>query len=135
MHDVCLDWPLQKWFDHKVPKTSLAPNLIETHLAKADYREMKPSFVLSWIGGTVSFNAKKEILSVNNKRDTLEIECAKDAGKWLEKLLTEISPSSSIKRNYKSVQANYETAGLKDFLLFWYSGTMDEVREAGLLVL
>lgn len=135
MHGVCLDWPLKKWFDHKVPKTSLPPNLIETHLAKADYREMKPSFILSWIGGAVSFNAKREIITVNSKRDTLEIECAKDAGKWLEKLLTEISPSSSIKTNYKSVQANYETAGLKDFLLFWYSGTMDEIREAGLLIL
>ena len=135
MHGVCLDWPLKKWFDHKVPKTSLPPDLIESYLAKADYREMKPSFILTWIGGAVTFNSKKQLLTINSKRESLEIECAKNHGEWLEKLFSEISPSQSIKTNYKSVQAHYEAAGLEDFLLFWYSGTMDEIREAGLLVL
>ena len=135
MHGVCLDWPLKEWFDHKVPKTSLPPDLIESYLAKADYREMKPSFILTWIGGAVSFSSKKQLLTINSKRETLEIECDKTHGEWLEKLLSEIPPSKSIKTNYKAVQAHYETAGLEEFLLFWYSGTMDEVREAGLLVL
>ena len=135
MHGVCLDWPLHKWFDHKVPKTSLAPDLIESFLAKTDYREMKPSFILTWIGGSVSFNSEKELLTIHSKTDTLEIACAREQGQWLEKLLSDISPVQSIKTNYKAVQTNYEAAGLTDFLLFWYSGTMDEVREAGLLVL
>lgn len=96
---------------------------------------MKPSFILTWIGGAVTFNSKKQLLTINSKRESLEIECAKNHGEWLEKLFSEISPSQSIKTNYKSVQAHYEAAGLEDFLLFWYSGTMDEIREAGLLVL
>jgi hypothetical protein len=32
MHGACYEFPLQKWFEFKIPKTSIAPNYIQTQL-------------------------------------------------------------------------------------------------------
>ncbi len=42
MHGSCLDYPLQKWFDFKVPKTTVAPDYIVKSLEEVEYTAAKP---------------------------------------------------------------------------------------------
>lgn len=32
MHDLCLDWPVQRWFEYKVPKSTLPANYIQKRI-------------------------------------------------------------------------------------------------------
>ncbi len=133
LHGVCLDWSLSKWFDHKVPKTSLSPTLIKDYLAKPDFREMKPNYAVIWIGGAVSFDASKNQLVIHSKLESHYISADTDQGTWLAKTLLELKPENGT-TTYSSLQKKYEDSGLTDFLLFWYSGLVDELREVGLIV-
>ncbi len=48
MHGNCLDYPLQKWFDFKVPKTTVAPDYIVKSLEEVEYTAAKPSSKIIW---------------------------------------------------------------------------------------
>ncbi len=135
MHGVCLDHPLQEWFDHKVPVTSLPADLIESYLARPDGRDIKPTNMLLWIGGPVSYDDQRAMLMISNKQETLEIRCPKPEGHWLSSILFSMSPVSRTPFTYQQLQQDYELHQFNDFTLFWYGSLMEELKEAGLLVL
>ena len=135
MHGICLDHPLQEWFEHKVPATSLAPDLIETFLSRPDRREIKASDKIVWIGGTVGYDMDRTTLTVANKHEHLEIRCALREGQWLASILHSLKPSSGATYTYQLLQEDYQRHELPDFTLFWYGAVMERLKEAGLLVL
>jgi len=51
MHGICFDFPLQEWFDFKVPNTTHPSNLIEKAVEQYDEKEIKPSTKVIWMGG------------------------------------------------------------------------------------
>lgn len=42
MHGACFEYPLQKWFDVKVPRTTVAPDHISAILEKEEYAAVNP---------------------------------------------------------------------------------------------
>src|SRR6185503_10791897 len=50
MHGTHLDDPLQKWFDFKVPKTSVDPGFIVNALNEPDTAAAKPTAKIVWLG-------------------------------------------------------------------------------------
>jgi radical SAM superfamily enzyme YgiQ (UPF0313 family) len=134
MHAIGLEQPLHKWFDHKVPKTSLPPGLIEGFLAEPEFRETKPNHVLLWTGGPLHYDATAKVLVVNMRQDTLEIPIAQAEGRWLAEMLLAFEPTQSISFTYANLQEAHERQGLRNFPQLWFGNAMEALREVGLLV-
>ncbi|OYX98025.1 MAG: radical SAM protein, partial [Sphingobacteriia bacterium 35-40-5] len=50
MHGICFDYPLQEWFEHKVPKTKVDPEFIMKSLSKEESFLLKPDAKIVWLG-------------------------------------------------------------------------------------
>ncbi len=135
MHGVCLDHPLQNWFDHTVPETSLSPDLIASYLALPHGREIQARNFLIWIGGPVSYDSTLSALRISTKQESIQIECPDAEGQWLASVLVSMVPKNTPSMTYQQLHENYNKHNLSDFTLFWYGETMEELKEIGLLVL
>jgi hypothetical protein len=142
MHGHGLDYPLQKWFDFPIPKTSIAPDHILQALTDEEYLPSKPGTKWIWIGEkpsvTIQSKSKKgqhweiAVLTFQTLKDELEIKTDKDKGLWLADFL-----STSTKKNdlisYQQILDSYTAAGFGDFELFWDNKPMNTLFKAGLL--
>ncbi|WP_339834393.1 B12-binding domain-containing radical SAM protein [uncultured Flavobacterium sp.] len=144
MHGICFDYPLQDWFDFKIPNTKIKPDFIYNALQNELDFNTKPSAKIVWIGGKPTYEiftkSKKgnswEMmqLTFHDKKNATEITLEKEKGAWLIETLEKISISSNNKMTFSQLKVDYET-NLEDFELFWYSKSVNSLREIGLLVL
>ncbi len=134
MHGFCLDHPLDNWFDHPVPKTSLPPSLIKNYLDKPRVRDMKDDYKLVWIGGPIVYLAHESGLQIFSKQSSSFISVAENLGQWLVRLLTDITSDTGLQISYKQVKENYLESGFDEWGLFWYGEVMEELKGLGLLV-
>lgn len=144
MHGICFDYPLQDWFDFKIPNTKIKSDFIYNALQNESEFNTKPSAKIVWIGGKPSFeiltktkkgNSWKMIkLTFQDKKNVTEITVEKEQGEWLLQALEKISITSNAKVTFSQLKSDYEE-NLEDFELFWYSKAINSLREIGLLVL
>jgi len=145
MHGICFDYPLQDWFEFKIPKTTIPSDFIYNALEKESDFNTKPSAKIVWIGGkptTEIFTKSKkgnswEMMRMvfHDKRETFDITTEKEKGEWLLSIWNKLSVTADRKITFNEVKSDYENAGLEDFELFWYSKPINVLREFGLLIL
>lgn len=142
MHGACLDFPLQKWFDFKIPRTTVAPGTIQqaisdndpgfpansklVYLGKTPRQEIftKTKKGTSWEQMSLSFHSHQSM-------HTISVEPAK--GAWLVQMLQQIAVHGGNATTIAQVKASYEAAGLEDFELFWDNKPVNTLYKAGLL--
>jgi hypothetical protein len=144
MHGICLDYDLQEWFDFKIPKTTIHPDFIIDALEEETNFIGKPNAKVVWLGGkpTVSSFVKTKKgtswemmqLTFYDKKETFVIQTNRKEGEWLVKILDVISVSNSKTTQFQELKADFESE-LEDFELFWYSKSMNSLKEFGLLSL
>ena len=144
MHGICFDYPLQDWFEFKVPRTKVPHDYIYKVLQEEDRFSIKPTAKIIWLGSKPSatyFTKNKKgrtyevaELSFHTKKDTFNIQTGKDQGMWLTNLLESCSVSSASKITVQQAKLSYEEV-MEDFELFWYSKPVNTLRESGLLLL
>ncbi|MEP6793923.1 MAG: radical SAM protein, partial [Saprospiraceae bacterium] len=134
MHGIGLDHPLQNWFEHQVPDTTLGDDLIQKYLDKPQGREMKSSHMIVWIGGPVRYDAEHNVIKISTKQEGIEMKCPVAEGLWLESVLGTMTPSLQSSLTYQELQADYISHQLPDFTIFWYGEIMEGLKEIGLLV-
>nr|WP_294933835.1 radical SAM protein [uncultured Flavobacterium sp.] len=145
MHGICFDYPLQDWFDFKIPRTTVKPDFIYNCLEKENGFNVKPNAKIVWIGGrpiTESFTKNKKgnswemmKMTFHDKREVFDITVEKEKGEWLSTLLEKAAATNEKKLTFSEVKTHYENASLEDFELFWYSKQLNVLRDYGLLVL
>jgi len=145
MHGACLDYPLHKWFDFKIPKTTIAPDFIIKALEEDVYTAGKPNTKIVLIGNMPKVEhytkSKKgntwEMTSFTfqTKTETFTININQPEGLWFEALLPQISVNNAKMMTLQEVKQSYEAAGLEDFELFWDNKPMNTIYKAGLLQL
>jgi radical SAM superfamily enzyme YgiQ (UPF0313 family) len=135
MHGICLDHPLQNWFEFDIPETTLPADLIEHYLQQPNGREMKATQLLVWIGGPVSYDIFSGMLIIEGKKETISIPCREAYGLWLTRMLQEMTPGHERAINWQTFQEAYIREGFEDAVLFWYGKVMESLKESGLLVL
>ncbi|HEY0046247.1 MAG TPA: B12-binding domain-containing radical SAM protein [Flavobacterium sp.] len=145
MHGMCYDYPLQDWFDFKIPRTTIDPNFIAD--ASQEERELaiKPNAKVVYLGTfpfvEISTKNKKgkrrdvATLTFHTKRDVVEIALDQQNGEWLVKTLKLVSAANDKLRTLKELKDSYESETGFDFELFWFSKPVYKLRENGLLVL
>ena len=145
MHGVCFDFPLQDWFDFKVPRTKIPHDYISNVLHEDDGFNIKPTAKIVWTGSmpqTEFFTKSKKgrtfetaSLTFHDKKESFNIQTSKEQGEWLAGLLVKIM-SSEKPMTFAQVKQDYESVeDLEDFELLWYSKPVNTLREYGLLVL
>ena len=145
MHGACLDHPLNKWFDFKVPRTSVPPDYIEKALQDDDYGLAKPTTKVVWLGkqptSEITTKSKKgatwEVCSLTfqGRKDTMNIKVAPEQGLWLAGMLRTLADAGMKTWSLQEVKDNYEAAGLEDFELFWDNKPVSGLYRTGLLQL
>ena len=145
MHGICFDYPLQDWFEHKVPKTKVHPSHIEQALIKDDSYIIKPDAKIVWLGTNpelkILTKSKKgrhwEVteLKFYEKKGFFSIQTAKEQAEWLIQFLQKISPDNKQFINFREAKEDYERLIGEDFEPFWYGKAINTLRQNGLLVL
>lgn len=145
MHGLCLDDPLQKWFEFKVPKTKVTPDYITNCLTEDAYSAPKPTAKIVWLGKTPAVQTitktKKgsswEVASLTfqNRKEKANISVAPEQGIWLAEMLEKLSIANPKTYTLKEVMDSYEAAGLEDFELFWDNKPVNSLYKFGLLKL
>jgi len=145
MHSIGFDVPLNKWFDFKTPKTSIAPTYISALLNEEEYIATNSTTKVVWLGNapiietytkTKKGNQWEECtLTFETKKETLTIKTDKAQGLWLSTILANITIQNSKTLTLQQVKENYEAAGLNDFELFWDNKPVNTLYKAGLLQL
>jgi hypothetical protein len=145
MHGICFDYPLQDWFDFKIPNTKINPDYIYECLQEENHLQTKPNAKIVWIGGSpfaeVFTKSKKgnswEMmkLTFHDKRESFDVTVEKEKGEWLKLLLDKIAVTNDKRNSFQEIKADFENSGLEDFELFWFSKPMQTLKESNLLVL
>ena len=144
MHGICFDYPLQDWFDFKIPNTKIPPNYISSILDKQMDFSIKPSAKIIWLGGIpeveVYTKSKKgnswQIMELifQTKISNFQISIEEEKGKWLLVLLEKVSILDNSLKTIHEIKTDFES-NFDDFELFWYSKTVQVLRHNGLLLL
>ncbi|GAA4329598.1 radical SAM protein [Flaviaesturariibacter amylovorans] len=143
MHGACFDYPLHKWFDFKVPRTTIAPDHIRKAIEEPELTPGSGNQRVLWLGKTprveTYMKSKKgaqwEVctLTFATQRSELSVSVEPAAGNWLAGLLPRIGVDVPKGLTYTAVKADYEAAGLEDFELFWDNKPVNTLYKAGLL--
>jgi hypothetical protein len=143
MHAACFDYPLQKWFEFKVPKTSITPDYIRKAIEEPEYSPSNASSKVIWLGKRprteVLVKSKKgnqwEVMSLTfqTKKTAVAISVEPEKGAWLENMLLKLSVYNPATFTIQMIKADYEKAGLEDFELFWDNKPVNTLYKAGLL--
>jgi radical SAM superfamily enzyme YgiQ (UPF0313 family) len=145
MHGAHFDYPLHKWFDFKVPKTTVASDYIVNLLENEEYVTVKPTAKIIWLGTTPElehFTKSKKgqqwemtTLSFHGKKEKGSITVNREHGLWLAKMLPLLSAHKLKQWTVQEVKENYEAAGLPDFELLWDNKPVNSLYKFGLLQL
>ncbi len=141
MHGACFDYPLQKWFEFKIPKTTVAPNYIQTQIDAVEIGAT--NYKAIWIGldpvSTLVQRSKKGSkweemnLKFETNKNTISINIEPEKGTWLTQLLPKLNASISNGMTLADIKADYAIAGLDGFDLFWDNKPVSALHKAGLL--
>jgi hypothetical protein len=145
MHGICFDFPLQDWFDFKVPRTTISPDFIRNAINEGGFEMPSPGAKIYWLGGYVALryftktkkNKTFEMaeLTFFNKKENLIIQLKQDEGKWLYEQIPGISVTNDQQPSFGELAKSFEEQTTGDFVLFWNSTVMSNLRENGLVVL
>jgi radical SAM superfamily enzyme YgiQ (UPF0313 family) len=141
MHGACFEFPLQKWFEFKIPKTSIVSNYIQTQLDAVEISSN--NYKAIWTGlmptTTIVQRAKKGSkwaemnLRFETNKNSVSIQVDPEKGKWFMQLLSTINLEASTGMPLADIKADYTAAGLEDFDLFWDNKPINTLHKVGLL--
>jgi hypothetical protein len=146
MHGIGLDYPLSKWFDFSVPRTSVKPNYIENVLGQLPEEEPSENSIVLWmpnapyIERTSNKAAKGNLcgLIYSDRKKRYKILTSHATAVWLCTILQEIRPfSNNPIMTFGQFKTRFNTAALddyEDFRDFTASFTWQQLKAGGLLL-
>ena len=144
MQQNCLDDPLQKWFEFKIPNTKVPRDHIEKILLEPEWRNLRDDNKLIWMGKVAGVKniiqskkgMKRELMaiSLHDKSTTIKIEVPFKHGEWLTKILHELETPGKI-MTVQQLKKDYSDTGLDDFDLFMENKPISNLYKVGLLYL
>ena len=144
MHEVGFDMPLKKWFDFKVPATSIPPRYIEQSIQNTSELEVRSNALVVWLGAIPTLNVfeerqGKQVIKI------AELEFYSKKNHWtlttdlaLAEWLMEVFPRLLIKYpsplQLQELGQKFEESNSMRFSDFTQSYVWQELRGNGLLV-
>ncbi|MEI7597478.1 MAG: radical SAM protein [Bacteroidota bacterium] len=138
MHNQCLDYKLNEWFDIDIPKTKVLPTLISDYLFEKSKEKPNPNSQIIWIGSNpLLANGEKGKMNLifDSKKEHFEIELNKAEAKWLEVLLKNASLTSNKKVLFNEIEVSYTKASGNNIKNLVSTRHWKQLRKNGLLIL
>jgi hypothetical protein len=145
MHGICFEFPLQDWFDFKIPGTTVSPRYIQDSIDQQAYEPASPSTKIIWLGGLPTirkFTKKRKNhsfemaeLTFSNKKKDLVIQMKQQEGEWLMEQMPALAVNNPAQSTFGELEKSFEQRTGDDFVLFWNSPAIKDLRENGLLML
>lgn len=143
MHGLGYEFPLQKWFDFTIPRTTVSKNFIEKALMMEE-DTYKDNFKPIWLGKSIrlgKFEKNKKGIILNQYQlviDDLEgsktIPILEKQGLWFCEELPKLSLHTAEKISWAQFQEKYRAAGLGEINHLLDTDLWLGLQEAGLLV-
>jgi hypothetical protein len=143
MQGIGLDEPLHKWFDHKTPKTSVAPDYILNILNEDELPSSATNTKIIFLGTLLKSEritkSKKgnqwTVMQLDflSKKQKLSIQVDEQKGVWLLEILPKLYPNNQSLMTLGDLKSDYEKAGLDDFELFLDNKPVSQLYKVGLL--
>ena len=145
MHGVGFEIPLAKWFDSKVPSTTIPPTYIQRQIVHREDTIRKNAFVI-WLGNLPSldyFEVKqgKKIVQVSelhfyHKKNDFVLELPVAIGEFWMDIFPKIAVANFERPfSYQQLQTAFEAAQLGSFDSFCKTDSWKQLRENSLLIL
>ena len=142
MHGACFELPLQKWFDFKIPKTTVQSSYILNAISEPELSAIKNTKAI-WIGVMPTVHivqrSKKGSkweemnLQFQNNKTQFNISLDPKVGNWLIELLPKLNIENGNGMTYSQIKESYALAGLEGFELCWDNKPITNLYKAGLL--
>ena len=145
MHGICLDFPLSRWFDFKVPRTSITSDYIQRSIGTQPELANRSNAIAVWLGSLPELNifeerrGKKTFQAAEliffNKKKEWAVEATIEVAKWLLTLMPKLLISNPEPISLEQIKAEFESSGLGDFETLITSKTWMDLKAVGLLIL
>lgn len=145
MHGLCFDFPLQEWFDFKVPKTKIPPDYIDRVLENEPFPIYKPNQKMIWLGSIpqVTYFVKtkkgrtyeKAYMKFHTKSETIDIETDKVIADWFVNFIKDVKENKGSVTTYQVMKNSFEVITAEDFEPFLFSKPAQELKDYALLIL
>jgi hypothetical protein len=145
MHGICLDFPLSRWFDFKIPKTSIPPTYIKKSIQDYQDSSHRVNAIAVWTGSIPELNlfeekvGKKTIriaeLIFFDKKKEWALETDPNTADWLMKVLPTLLIVHPEPVELDRLRMDFEQSQMGNFENFMRSKTWLELRKSGLLIL
>ncbi|MGH1339867.1 MAG: B12-binding domain-containing radical SAM protein [Aureispira sp.] len=135
MHGAGLDWSLQEWFDHPVPRTSVAPNFIANALADASTSWRKNARVL-WLNAPPECYEIEEgaFLQAQGKQRRWRLEMPLRLAEVLQEHLTKAQPQQGQIYTVADWNRDLQASGVGDLDELKKSYLWEHLIGGGLLI-
>ncbi|MDY3979488.1 MAG: cobalamin-dependent protein [Tidjanibacter sp.] len=128
-----LEKPVNKWFEHKVPPTSIAPSLITDHLIKPDRcRIYDPSARIVWLGGDAALT--DEGLLVRTSSEQREVKLPEEEAEFMASIMEQVGNLDET-YSFGDIEEVWQKNFERPFIEFYSSKKWDQMRRMGLLQL
>lgn len=145
MHGVGFELPLAKWFDSKVPPTTIPPNYIQRQIAHREDTIRKNAFVI-WLGNLPSLDyfevkqGKKTVqmseLHFYHKKNDFVLALPASIGEFWTDIFLKIAVANfEGPFSYQQLQSAFEASQLGSFDAFCQTDSWKQLRANGLLIL
>ncbi|WP_221390629.1 radical SAM protein [Dyadobacter sp. NIV53] len=144
MHSVCLDFPLSRWFDFKVPSTSVSPKYIEKSVRDLPDSVSRPNALVTWLGSLPELSVFEEKrgkkiyevaeLIFYNKKKEWAVEAEVEIAEWLVEIMPKILIANPETYAFELLRNDFESLGLGSFETLVQSKTWADLRKGGLLI-
>ena len=145
MHGIGFVIPICDWFDIKTPKTTISPNYIKQIIGNQNFDPVRPNKKIVWLGGIPSIRyytkrKKNQIfemaeLTFVNRKTNLVLEMKKIDALWMYEQFVNNLINNTLKITFGELEKSFELQTGNDFVLFWNSPVMMQLRKNGLLML
>ena len=143
MNGICLDSPLQDWFDFKVPMPSVSPVLIELALNEKE-EKLSDHCRVVWLGTMPevydyqkSKKGKKVAMSkwlIYTKTDIIEIPMDRVLSSWLVDVFPRFLVDNNDNMTFVQLSSSFELTFNKHIGSLMRSPEMQKLRQAGLYI-
>jgi hypothetical protein len=137
MHGVCFEFPLQEWFEIKIPETSIDPHFIEECLASEEIVQPKPSSKIVWLESDptiVQIDEDYLRLTFYLKNETLELGMERGVAEWFVSIFHKLKVDNAVPISFTVLRKDFESS-FDNFDSFWESQELEKLKNSGLVII
>ncbi len=136
MQGAGLDMPLQEWFGHRIPATTVAPDHIESLLNDTPFTLPKSTQRVLFLGTILNAVTKtrtkrgqtfsETTLDILHNRERQKLTLSQSHASWLQAMLPLLTPDLP-PMTFGALKENFEASGLGEWEMWWVNAGVGEV--------